>query len=648
MCGVLGQIDYSSSANWDNKLFSKALLLQKHRGPDDDGIENGNNFIFGHRRLSIIDLDSHAKQPMLSADGKVILVFNGEIYNYQELRNDLVEKGYKFNTKSDTEVLLYSYYEYGIECIQSFIGMFSFAIFDYRNGKSYIVRDRLGVKPLYYHRKGKTLTFSSEIKSILKLVDLDRNINIKAVSSYFSFRYPILNDTFFEGVHSVPPAHYIEISENSFIVKEYWNLAHKFKEQNNDKGEDYYIEGIRDLLESSVKYRMLSDVPFGSFLSGGVDSSVITAIMSNESLGPIKTFIAGFDEEGYNEFEYANHISKMFNTDHHEVRVKGEDYIQSMEELINYKDSPLSVPNEVPLYIMSKKLKKYITVVLSGEGADEIFGGYGRIFLCPYDLERIQNIDRLDLSTEDKRILRTSFLNKYGVDNFQSENQHFNAVYSYTSLNEKSELLNSSLPLGDIERHLNKKIELYFNELDGESYYNKIMYVFEKVHLVGLLQRLDTSTMAASVEARVPFVDHRLVEFAFTIPFKYKIKWNDSKSRLSSKLLMSDKISEVFNTPKSILKNAYKGVIPDRVLFRKKVGFPVPLNEWFGGNFNSYAKKILLSESAKNRSLYNIDNIQKWLNSDRLSIDHGFAMKIWMLINLELFNKKYFDDCDLH
>jgi asparagine synthase (glutamine-hydrolysing) len=643
MCGILGQIDYSYNVNWNNELFSEALLLQKHRGPDDSGIETGDNFIFGHRRLSIIDLDNHAKQPMLSDDGKVILVFNGEIYNYQELRNDLVIKGYKFKTKSDTEVLLYSYYEFGIECIQNFIGMFAFTIFDSRNGKSYIVRDRLGVKPLYYHRSGEALTFSSEIKSILKLTDLDRKINIKAVSSYLSFRYPILDDTLFEGIHSVPPAHYIEISNNSFIVKEYWNLAHKFKEQNNDRGEEYYIDGIKDLLESSVKYRMLSDVPIGSFLSGGVDSSVITAIMSNESLDPIKTFIAGFEEEGYNEFEYANQISKKFKTDHHEILVGGEDYIKSMEELIKYKDAPLSVPNEVPLYIMSKELKKHITVVLSGEGADEIFGGYGRIFLSPYDLERIQNIDRLDLSKEDQNMLCQNFLNKYGVGNFKSESQHFNNVYGYTSLHEKSELLHPSLPLNDIESHLNNKIELYFDELKGESYYNKIMYVFEKIHLVGLLQRLDSSTMASSVEARSPFVDHRVVEFAFTIPFKYKIKWNDLQDMEESKLLMSDEISEVYNVPKSILKNAYKGVIPDNILFRKKIGFPVPLNEWFGGDFNNYAKGILLSNTAKNRNLYNIDNIQNLLNSDRLAEDHSFAMKIWMLINLELFSKIYLD-----
>ena len=643
MCGILGQIDYLNNVSWNSELFSEALLLQKHRGPDDSGIKVEDNFIFGHRRLSIIDLDSHAKQPMLSDDGKVTLVFNGEIYNYQELRHDLVTKGYKFRTKSDTEVLLYSYYEFGIECIQSFIGMFAFAIFDSRNGKSYIVRDRLGVKPLYYHREGAKLTFSSEIKSIIKIANVNKKINIKAVSSYLSFRYPILNDTFFEGINSVPPAHYIEISEESFIIKEYWNLAHKFKEQNNDRGEDYYINGIKDLLESSVKYRMLSDVPIGSFLSGGVDSSVITAIMSNESLDPIKTFIAGFEELGYNEFEYANQISKEFKTDHYEILVGGEDYIKSMEELIKFKDAPLSVPNEVPLYIMSKELKKHITVVLSGEGADEIFGGYGRIFLSPYDLERIQNIDKLDLSVEDQNMLRQNFLNKYGVSNFKSESQHFNNVFGYTSLHEKSELLHPSLPLNDIESHLNNKIELYFDELKEESYYNKIMYVFEKIHLVGLLQRLDSSTMASSVEARSPFVDHRIVEFAFTIPFKYKIKWNDLKDMEASKLLMSDEISEVYNVPKSILKNAYKGVIPDNILFRKKIGFPVPLNEWFGGDFNSYAKKILLSDAAKNRKVYNIHNLQNLLNSDRLAKNHSLAMKIWMLINIELFTKSYFD-----
>ena len=267
MCGILGQVDYLSTSAWNESKFTKALSLQKHRGPDDSGVVVGEDFIFGHRRLSIIDLDSHAKQPMTSSDGEVILVFNGEIYNYQELRKDLVKKGYSFSTKSDTEVLLYSYYEYGIECIQNFIGMFAFAIFDNRTQKTFIVRDRLGVKPLYYCKIKDTITFSSEIKSILELADLDVALNIKAVSSYLSFRYPILDDTFFDGIYSLPPAHYIELTQDSFFINEYWSLVDSFKKQKEDKGEEFYLNKLQHLLGSSVKYRMISDVPFGAFLA---------------------------------------------------------------------------------------------------------------------------------------------------------------------------------------------------------------------------------------------------------------------------------------------------------------------------------------------------------------------------------------------
>lgn len=643
MCGILGQINFKRVAKWNRDLFSEALLLQKHRGPDGSGINLGNDYIFGHRRLSIIDLDNRASQPMTSYDENVILVFNGEIYNYLELRDNLIKDGYRFKTESDSEVLLYSYYEKGINCIDEFIGMFSFAIFDKRINKSFIVRDRLGIKPLYYSFNDNCLTFSSEVKSILKLDSQERKINLKAISSYFSFRYPILDDTFFEGVNSLPPGHYIEVSVNSFSINEYWNLSEKFKQQRNDRGEAYYINGIKELLESAVKYRMLSDVPFGSFLSGGVDSSIITALMSIASDDPIKTFISGFDEEGFNEFEYANQMAEKFNTDHHEIPVIGDDYFLQMDNLIGFKDAPLSVPNEVPLYIMSKKLKESISVVLSGEGSDEIFGGYGRIFISPYDYERIKNIDDLSLSSSDKEALIANFIKKYKESSFKSELEHFINLYSYTSFNEKKDLLDPNLPLSDIEGQLIKKFESYFNEIDEASYSNKIMYAFEKIHLVGLLQRLDNATMASSVEARVPFVDHRLVEFAFTIPFKYKIKWSGLKSKELSKLLMSDEISEVFDNPKAILKKAYEDLIPDSILYRKKMGFPVPINRWFGEDFNKYAKKILLSDIARKRGIYNTSNIEKWLSSDRLYEDHGFAMKIWMLINLELFNLKYFD-----
>lgn len=643
MCGILGQVNFKAPFSYDLDKFKKALDLQYHRGPDDFDILENSNFIFGHRRLSIMDLDTHAKQPMTSHCKNYTLVFNGEIYNYREIKDKLILKGYIFNTTSDTEVLLNAYIEYGIKCIKMFIGMFAFVINDKITNTTYVVRDRLGIKPLYYYFNEEKFLFSSEIKSIFCIEDkLEKKLNTNAIVSYMSFRYPILNDTYFEEVHSLAPGHYLKISSAKLENVEYWNPSFKFKAQSNDKGEEYYIDTLRKLLKSSVEYRMISDVPIGAFLSGGVDSSVITALMSNKSKEPIKTFTIGFEEKGFNEFEYANLIANKYSTKHKEICVSGDNYIDVMEKLIEYKDAPLSVPNEVPLYLMSKELKKDVTVVLSGEGADEIFGGYGRIFRSPYDYERIKKIDNLELNNNEKRELSINFFKKYLQKSFDSELEHFINIYSYTSFNDKQDLLHSDINLDRIEKKLIDKFLYYFDELEDDSYYNKMMYTFEKIHLVGLLHRVDMTTMAASVEARVPFVDHRLVEFAFTIPIKYKLKWNNEKDK-SFKTLMSDKISEEYDTPKYILKKSYEDLIPNEVLYRKKMGFPVPLNNWFGGNFNEYAKTILLSDIAKTRNLYNIENIIKWLDSDRLSSDHGFAMKIWMLINIELFMKQNFN-----
>ena len=643
MCGILGEISFHKERRKSKIIFKKALDLQYHRGPDDSDIYHDDYTIFGHRRLSIIDLNTHAKQPMVSNCKRYILIFNGEIYNYLELREILIQRGYHFHTKSDTEVLLNGFIEYGIEIIHQLIGMFSFAIYDNIANESYIVRDRLGVKPLYYTHDKDGIIFSSEIKSILALDTKKRTLNMSAVSSYLSFRYPILNNTFFKGIESLPPAHYIKISNNLIDIVEYWSLKNQFKEQQIDRGEEYYIEKLHLLLESSIDYRMISDVPIGAFLSGGVDSSIITAIMSQKSENPIKTFTIGFTEDGFNEFNYAKIVAELYNTEHREIILSADNYIQTMEKLISYKDAPLSVPNEVPLYLMSQELKKYITVVLSGEGADEIFGGYGRIFRSPYDLERLQQINNLEYTPEQKREYCKNFLKKYISDNITNEIDHFINIYSYTSFDDKSLLLNNSIDLHAIEENLLSKFMYYFDEIDECSYYNKIMYVFEKIHLLGLLHRVDTTTMAASIEARVPFVDHRLVEFAFTIPMKYKLKWIDTHAKEKSKLLMSDQISEQYDTPKYILKKAYEDLLPSDILYRKKMGFPVPLNNWFGGDFNDYAKEILLSDISKARGVYNTENIQKWLNSNRLSSDHSFAMKIWMLINLELFQIKYFD-----
>lgn len=636
MCGILGKIYARKNVVFNEKRFVEALNLQNHRGPDDSGYFFNDCVALGHRRLSILDLSENARQPMHSANKLISLVFNGEIYNFREIKKELISTGINFRTTSDTEVLIYLYEKEGIKFIQRLNGMFAIALYDKRTDTSYLIRDRLGIKPLYFYQRNGDVTFSSEIKSILHFEsDKTFESNESAFSSYLSFRYPILNDSYFKEINPLPPAHYLKIKNGKSEVKKYWDTIPQFHLQKEDKGEAYYIEELRRLLHSSVEYRMISDVPLGAFLSGGVDSSVLTAIMAQKISDPVKTFTIGFNEKGYNEFEYANLIAKRYKTDHSEILLSGSDYIQTMDYLIGIKDAPLSVPNEVPLYLMSKELKKEITVVLSGEGADEIFGGYGRIFRSPYDYYR-------STKGSTSKTFSQNLIEKYGRSSFDDELDHFYQLYAYTSPDQKSRLLNEKISNAKLDEQYRHRFRVLFEELGDDSYYNKMMYAFEMVHLQGLLNRADLSTMAASVEARVPFVDHRLVEFAFSIPVKYKLKWRNEQAQKQSIDLMSDVISEVYDTPKYILKKAFEQDINKEVLYRKKMGFPVPLNNWFGGDFKNYAKEILLDTKTIERGQINVKGVQEWLNSEKMGKDHGHAMKIWMLINIELFNRKYF------
>lgn len=650
MCGILGQIKLQNDILRDTNKFVRSLNLLTHRGPDDSGIFVDENYIFGHRRLSIIDLSSSAKQPMFTNDEKVIIIFNGEIYNYKELKEDLIKEGYSFRTNSDTEVLLNGYHCFGMKFINRCIGMFAFAIYDKRINKSFIVRDRLGIKPLYFCEKNGRLTFSSEIKSILAFENISKELNLDAVSSYLSFRYPVLNDTFFKGIYSLQPGHYIEIENGKISTNKYWDPSVKFEEQEIDKGESYYIEELRSILQSSIQYRMISDVPIGTLLSGGIDSSVITAIMAEKSRSPIKTYTIGYDEEGYNEFNFAKMTSTKYQTDHHEIKSDVHAYFERLDKLIGFKDAPLSIPNEVAQYELATELKKDITVVLAGTGADEIFCGYGRIFRSVYDYERLHEFNSI-IPQNKKESFYQNFQDKYSKIDFPTELSHFMAIYSYTSLEKKKDLLHKSIDLVNKEQKLEAKIQEYFNSASSGRYIDKMSYAFLKLHLPGILHHNDVTSMAASVELRVPYLDHRLVEFAFSVPIHYKLRWKSNNSKLESIHLMSDEISEQFDTPKYLLKKAYEAEVPQEVLYRKKIGFPVPLHVWLGGNFKPFIRDVLLSAKARNRKIYNTENLKKWFDMDIIqqhkgdsrTYQHSLAGKIWMLLNLEKFLQKYFD-----
>jgi asparagine synthase (glutamine-hydrolysing) len=638
MCGITGIINFNKSKYSEGFLWEMTNTMI-HRGPDGGGVYTDNGIGLGHRRLSILDLSEEGKQPFIQND--LSITFNGEIYNFREIKNQIGKFNYRSET--DTEVILNAYRKKGIECIKDFNGMFAFCLFDKTKQKAYLVRDRMGIKPLYYTQVDNEIIFGSEIKAILASNKIKSNYSNTAISNYLSFRYPVGTQSLFENIYQLEPAHYLEIDLNSKTITktQYWDVP--IIDNKEDKGEAFYINQLKDILNESVRYRMIADVDFGAYLSGGLDSSIVVSLMSKMHSRSIKTFTIGFEDKDYNEFEYSKMVADMYNTEHNTILLDPSKYFETSDMLIGYKDAPLSVPNEPALYLMSKALKEHFTVVLSGEGADELFGGYGRIFRSPYDFERYNEINTNGIKNSVSATFLKSFKDKYG--DFDSNiTNHFLKLYKYISLNDKKSFMSSDfINSTKHDQPLFDYFDTHFKKSSSLSYSEQYMWIFEKIHIQGLLNRLDMTTMAASVEGRVPFVDHKLIEFAFNVPLKYKMKWKSEAHKMYSSHLTSDKISEAYDTPKYILKKAYENQLPKEVVWRKKMGFPVPLHKWFGDSFNEYAKEILLDQQAIKRNMYNHVELERLLSNKSNFNEHSFGLKIWMLVNLELWMNKYFD-----
>ena len=380
MCGIAGIVNLNNH-EIDRPLLKNMSRSIRHRGPDGDGYYFSEGVGLAHRRLSIIDIEG-GHQPMSDDKKTIWLTYNGEIYNYKDIRADLIKKGHNFKTNCDTEVIIYSYKEWGEEAFKRFNGMFAIAIWDTKLKKLVLGRDRSGVKPLYWSLIGSNFYFSSEVKALIINPKLKKSANLDAISSYLTFRQPIWDLTFFKDVHKILPGNYLVICNGKVKINKYYELP--INNSTKDKGFDYYFEGVKEKLNISVKQRMMSDVPLGAYLSGGLDSSILVAMMSKNSSEQVKTFSIGYDEKDYNEGEYAKIVSEHCKTDHRQIKIYQKDYLDNWIKLINHKSAPLSIPHEVPLYKMSVELKKYITVVLSGEGADELFGGYGRVQRSPW------------------------------------------------------------------------------------------------------------------------------------------------------------------------------------------------------------------------------------------------------------------------
>jgi len=641
MCAIIGVLGKNLPSQ---EQFIKARDTMTHRGPDDAGIYYApqEGIALGHRRLSIIDLSPEGRQPFFSNDGRYAIVFNGEIYNYQELKKELKNK-YPFKTKTDTEVLLAAYIQWGTKCLQKLNGMFAFAIWDRNKKELFCARDRLGIKPLYWSFYNGNFYFSSEIKGILGSSYIPRVLNKQSVLDYLSYRYPLGENTFFENVHSFLPGHFVVIKKDQIPkLKKYWELPVVVEKE--DPGEDKVLKITEELLKKTVKSHMISDVPVGAYLSGGLDSSVLVGLMANFSRKSVKTFSIGFSEKGFNELGHARLVAKHLKTDHHEILMNEGEYFNLLPEVIGYKDAPLHVPNEVPLYALSKELKKHVTVVLSGEGADELFGGYGRIFRSGDDFDAMRGTwSHKNFSSLEKELLRVNLEKKYGDTQFKELVDLLLFQYPYTASQVTRVLLNGNIFPG--EELVLLRRDYIKSELDkgvGLPSAEQYMYFFQRIHLLGILGRLDNSAMGASVEGRVPFVDHKVVEYVSALPISYKMRWKSEEDQNRAKTLNSNQISDEHDITKYLLRVIGRKFLPPEIVERKKLGFPVPLDKWVEGSMSKYAREILLSSSVRLSSILNKKNLEELL-SDGVSPTYAPALRgrdIWALLNLELWTRE--------
>ena len=625
-----------------------------HRGPDDSGQWSEGACALGHRRLTIIDLSEQARQPIANEDESVWLSYNGEVYNFAALRGGLEARGHRFRSRTDSEVLVHLYEERGPELLHELDGMFAFGLWDANRRRLMLARDRLGIKPLYYARggeRGELLLFASEVKAILASGLVETRPNLHAVDSYLAYRHPVAPLTMFEGIHALPAGHYLLAEDGALRIERYWDL--EVPPQREDRGEPYYRRRVRELVTEAVEKRLVSDVPLGAYLSGGLDSSIVVAVMA-ERLGPgVKTFSVGFGDEESDEFPFARMVAERYRTDHTEIVMAPDRYLELLPQLIEQRDAPLGVPNEVPLHEMSRVLKQDITVVLSGEGADEIFGGYGDYARIPFDLQKANVLRRLPGPLAAR--LSGGMEAKYGDRlEFEDEADHFLTGYKWFSPEERSLLLADSTR-GALNGSTDSasgedgactargQFEELFRRTSGRSYYDRVLYTLEKVHLQNLLGRVDSMTMATAVEARVPFVDHQLVEFAASMPLRYKLRWKSPLHHARAWLSYSDEFRERDDVTKFILRRAFADLVPPEVLSRRKVGFKVPLEQWFRGDLIGYARELLLSDEARARGIFDIAAVARWLEAAQ-DPRGEFGLKVWMLVNLELWFRRYFPD----
>lgn len=625
MCGICGIFFVNRDWRVQGDVLARMNGRIVHRGPDDEGFFVEENVGLAMRRLSIIDVKS-GHQPLTNENRDVWIVYNGEIYNHAELRKDLESRGHQYRTRSDTETIVHLYEEYGSDCVKHLRGMFAFAIWDRRKRVLFAARDRLGIKPFYYRWDGKSFLFGSEIKTILTYPGVEAEFDRGRLAEYLAFGYITRAQTMFSGIRKLMPGHTLELSERGEPkIQRYWDLVVQVDEIS--RGHDYYVGKYRQMLESAVGSHLMSDVPLGVFLSGGLDSSAVAALTAKIRGDQIQTFAVGYGEEEFSELPCARQVAEHIHSDHHEVRLSRKEFFESLPRLIWHEDEPIVWPSSVSLYYVARLARERVTVVLTGEGSDETLAGYTRYAWTLFNskMDRTYRaltpallrqwlrlgIANAPLSAALHRKLEHTFLMRDGAS---WPSFYFDNFYSAFSGDEFNQFLTPET-LESAGNAYEGAMEPW--ERSSGELLHRLLYTDINSYLIELLMKQDQMSMAASIESRVPFLDHPLVEFTARIPADQQIKGMAGKF---------------------ILKEAVKDLLPHDIIYRKKMGFPTPWAYWLAGPQLQQIETLLTEPRSAARGLFRADAISRMFAEHRAGHrDHG--NRIWRLLNLELWQR---------
>ena len=627
MCGIAGRVNFLSGAAVDAALIQGMCDLLAHRGPDGEGTYVDGPVGLGHRRLAIIDLSPAGRQPMSNEDGTVWIVFNGEIYNFRELRVGLEAEGCRFHSQSDTEVILHLYEKEGVKCLRRLRGMFAFAIWDRRERTLFIARDRLGKKPLYYLVDGDGIAFASEPKAFLADPSFKAQPNLEAISHYLTYQYVPSPLTAFQGVQKLPPAHYLLVKNGEISRERYWKLHYSPKRRLTD---DEACDELLGRLREAVKLRLISDVPLGAFLSGGIDSGTIVALMAELGAAPVKTFSIGFEEKAYDELPYARQVAERYGTDHHEFVVRPK-AVEIFPKLVWHYNEPFADSSAIPTYYLAQLTRQHVTVALNGDAGDENFAGYDRYVanVLAGRYERLPGILRRPLEALVRAIPaqpRSRTLLSRGKRFFEGlaepPERRYARWVSHFHPNLKAELCTEEfLRAAGGKDSVELLLDVY-RASDAPDFIDATLDVDVNTYLPeDLLVKVDIATMAHGLEGRSPMLDHPFMEFCASLPSHMKLRGT---------------------VKKYIFKRAVGALLPREIIKRPKMGFGVPLDHWFRHDLREMAQDLLLSPRAVGRGYFRKEVVQRLLDEHVRGV-RDWHYQLWNLLMLELWHRTFID-----